>query len=334
MQAGQIAQAKSSIQLTSLEKKDPGENMVRLKIQACGVCHSDSFSVDGGFPGIKYPIVPGHEIVGIVDEIGEGVHRLKKGDRVGVGWHGGHCNICTSCRKGDFITCDKLQTPGITYNGGYAEYGIFPETVCAMVPENISSSEAAPLLCAGVTTFNALRHSGAQSGDVVVILGVGGLGHLGLQFANKMGFHTVAVARGKDKKEMAIKLGAAQYIDSEGEDTVAALKKLGGAKVVLATVTQSSAMSPLINALGLDGKLLIVGAGFESLTVAPLQLLGKRLSISGWPSGTGKDSEECMQFCCLTGIRPMIEPFPFNQVNAAYEHMMSGKARFRAVLEF
>jgi D-arabinose 1-dehydrogenase-like Zn-dependent alcohol dehydrogenase len=333
-QAAQIMKPKSGLQLGSAEIKNPDNTMVRLKIEACGICHSDSIAFEGLFPNIKYPIVPGHEIVGIVDAIGPNVSRLKKGDRVGVGWHGGHCGICASCRSGDFITCEKLQTPGITFDGGYAEYGLFPENACAMVPKNMDAAEAAPLLCAGVTTFNALRHSGARGGDLVVVLGIGGLGHLGVQFASKMGFHTVAIARGKDKRDMAMKLGAAEYIDSQSQDIVAEIKKLGGAKVVLATVTQSEAMSPLIDALAVDGKLLIVGAGFESLTVTPIQLLMARRSIVGWPSGTAKDSEECMQFCSQTGIRPMIERFPFKDASAGYERMMSGKARFRAVLEF
>ncbi len=246
--------------------------MVRIKIEACGICHSDSFTVEGALPGIQYPIAPGHEIVGTVDAIGTNVSRLKKGDRVGVGWHGGHCGICASCRSGDFITCEKLQIPGITCNGGYAEYAVFPENVCALVPTNISPSEAAPLLCAGVTTFNALRHAGVMGGDLVVILGIGGLGHLAVQFASKMGFHTAAIARGKDKRDMAMKLGATEYIDSQGQDVVAELKKLGSVKVVLATVTKSDAMSPLIDALGVNGKLLIVGAGFESLKVTPVQI--------------------------------------------------------------
>lgn len=334
MQAAQIVKPKNGLQINSIEIKKPGNNMVRLKIEACGVCHSDSFAFEGTFPGLKYPVVPGHEIVGIVDEVGPGVRRFKKGDRVGVGWHGGHCGICTSCRAGDFITCEQLQIPGITCDGGYAEYAVFPEIACAIVPQNLPASEAAPLLCAGVTTFNALRHSGAVGGDLVVILGIGGLGHLGIQFASKMGFHTIAVARGAEKRDLAIKLGAAQYIDSQTQDVVAELKKLGGAKVVLATVTNSNAMSPLVDALAIDGKLLIVGAGFESLSVTPVQLLMGRLSICGWPSGTSKDSEECMQFCAQTGIRPMIECFPFKDAAAAYERMMSGKARFRAVLEF
>jgi D-arabinose 1-dehydrogenase-like Zn-dependent alcohol dehydrogenase len=334
MNAARVTGPRTELKVGSVEIKDPDDYSVRLKIEACGVCHSDNLLIEGAFPGIKYPVVPGHEIVGIIDALGTKATRFKKGDRVGVGWHGGHCALCVPCRKGDFVACEKLQIPGINCDGGYAEYAVFSENVCASVPHELTSSEAAPLLCAGVTTFNALRHSGAQSGDTVAILGIGGLGHLGVQFANKMGFRTIAIARGKDKRDLALKLGASRYLDSQGEDVVAELKKMGGAKVVLATVTSSPAMSPLIEALSLDGRLVIVGAGFESLSVTPLQLIGSRRSIVGWPSGTGRDSEECMQFCAQTGIRPMIERFPFKEAQAAFQHMMSGKARFRAVLEF
>lgn len=334
MQAVQVAKAKDSLKLSPVEIKKPEGKMVKLKVEACGICHSDSFPIEGGFPGQKYPIVPGHEIVGVIEEVGPDVQLFKKGDRVGVGWYAGHCGICNPCRHGDFGTCEKMQVPGINCDGGYAEYAVFPEMACAAVPDKLSSAEAAPLLCAGVTTFNALRYSGAIGGDTVVILGIGGLGHLAVQFANKMGFHTIAVARGEDKKPLALKLGAAQYFDSQKQDVVAEIKKLGGAKVVLATVTQTEAMSPLVNALSINGKLLIIGAGFESLDVTPVQLLMGRLSISGWPSGTAVHSEECMQFCAQTGIRPMIEKFAFKDVNAAYQKMLSGKARFRAVLEF
>jgi D-arabinose 1-dehydrogenase-like Zn-dependent alcohol dehydrogenase len=311
----------------------PTGRNVMLKVIACGICHSDSFPVAGTWPGLKYPIVPGHEIIGTVVEVGPDAVRFKKGDRVGVGWHGGHCLECISCRSGDFITCAKLQTPGITLAGGYAEYATFAEDVCAVVPKELDSAEAAPLVCAGVTTFNALRHSGARPGDVVAILGIGGLGHLGVQFADKMGFKTVAIARGDDKKEFAHKLGAWQYINSERQDAAEELRKVGGAKVVLATATSTKAMSPLVDGLSVDGRLLIVGAGMEPLDVPPIKLLGGRKSITGWPSGTGRDSEECMSFAAQTGIRPMIERFPFEKVAEAYDRMMSGKARFRVVLE-
>jgi len=312
----------------------PKGRQVMLKVLACGVCHSDSFTVQGTWPGLKYPLAPGHEIIGTVVEVGPDATRLKKGDRVGVGWHGGHCGECVSCRSGDFITCSKLQVPGLSCNGGYAEYVTFAEDVCAVVPAELDTLEAAPLVCAGITTFNALRHSGAKAGDVVAILGLGGLGHLGVQFANKMGFKTVAIARGDDKKEFAHKLGALHYINSEKQDAAAELNKLGGAKVVLATATSTKAMTPLVDGLAVGGRLVIVGAGMEPLDVIPIKLLGARRSICGWPSGTGKDSEECMSFAAQTGVRPMIERFPFDKAPEAYERMMSGKARFRVVLEF
>ncbi|HEY9792952.1 MAG TPA: zinc-binding dehydrogenase, partial [Candidatus Obscuribacterales bacterium] len=257
----------------------------------------------------------------------------KKGDRVGVGWHGGHCAECNACRSGDFICCERLEIPGINRDGGYAEYVVFPESVCARVPDGMDSAEAAPLLCAGVTTYNSLRHAGAMPGDTVAILGLGGLGHLGVQFAAKMGFRTVGIARGSEKADFAKKLGAHHYIDSEKADAVEQLKQLGGAKVILSTVTSSRAVTPWVEGLGLNGKLVLVGADIEPLGINPVQLLGQRKSIVGWPSGTGKDSEECLEFCALTGIRPMIERFPFSKAKEAYDRMMSGKARFRAVIE-
>ncbi len=334
MQAAQVTEPNKGFKIGAIERKSPTGNEVMLKVQACGICHSDSFPHHGHFPGLVYPIIPGHEIVGIVEEVGPDAKRLKKGDRVGVGWHGWHCQVCANCRSGDFIACEKLLTPGISMQGGYAEYATFSELVCAMVPEKLTSSEAAPLMCAGVTTFNALRHAGAQPGDAVAVLGVGGLGHLGVQFANKMGFHTIAIARGQNKKKMSLELGAHQYIDSESQDVAAELKKLGGAKIVLATVTSTKAMSPTVEGLCLGGKLLVVGAGLEPFDVTPIQLIGGRKSIMGWPSGSAKDSEECMKYCALTGIRPMLERFPFKDVEKAYECMISGKARFRAVIEY
>jgi D-arabinose 1-dehydrogenase-like Zn-dependent alcohol dehydrogenase len=333
-QVVEIAGAGKPMEFKQRAIKEPAPHHVLLKVQACGVCHSDSFSMDGHFPGLAYPCIPGHEIVGIVTEIGPGATRFKVGDRVGVGWHAGHCGVCNSCRSGDFVTCPKLQTPGINCDGGYAEYAAFPEEVCATVPEALDSLEAAPLMCAGVTTFNAVRHSGARPGDVVAVLGLGGLGHLGVQFANKMGFHTVGIARGDEKGDFAKQLGAHAYINSEKDDVAKKLQDLGGAKVVLATVTSSKAMSPVVNGLGVNGRLVIVGAGFEGLDVSPVQLLGARKTIAGWPSGTGRDSEDCMRFAALTGVRTMIEKYPFSQAKEGYERMMSGKARFRVVLDF
>ncbi len=329
-----VAKPKAGLNLIENTIGQPKANEVRLKVEACGVCHSDSFALEGTFPNAHYPLVPGHEIVGIVDSVGTDVKRIKPGDRVGVGWFGGNCGHCLGCRQGDFICCSELEIPGITRNGGYSEYAVFAESACAIVPKGLKTTEAAPLMCAGVTTFNALRHSGAKPGDVVAVLGIGGLGHLGVQFANKMGFHTVAIARGEDKKALALKLGAAVYIDSEKQDIAAELNKLGGARVVLATATSTKAMTACVGGLGIEGKLLIVGAGMDPLNVLPVQLISKRNSISGWPSGTARDSEECLEFCELTGIRPMIETFTFDKFQEAYDRMMSGKARFRAVITF
>lgn len=331
--AAQVSKANGALEFVEKDYSSIPPGSVRLKVHACGVCHSDSFAVHGGFPGLSYPIVPGHEIVGTIDGVGEGVGRLKQGDRVGIGWHGDHCHVCDSCRKGDFITCDKLSTPGITTDGGYSEYVIFPEDACALVPESLSSSEAAPLMCAGVTTYNSLRNAGAKPGDVVAVLGLGGLGHLGVQFANKMGFKTVAIARGDDKESFAKELGAHAYINSEKADAVDSLNKLGGAKVILSTITNSDAMTPWVGALAKDGRLLIVGADVKPLQISPILLIGARRSITGWPSGTARDSEDCMNFCALMNIRPMIESYPFDKAAEAYDRMMSGKARFRVVIE-
>ncbi len=332
--AAQLVKPNTKLEFVSKNYAAPAARQVRIKIEACGVCHSDSFTFLGAFPGTVYPAVPGHEVVGIVDAVGDGVSRLKKGDRVGIGWHGGHCHECISCRSGDFIACIKLQTPGITINGGYAEYANFAEEVCALVPPELSPSEAAPLMCAGVTTYNALRNAGARPGDIVAILGMGGLGHLGIQFANKMGFRTIAIARGSDKAAFAKQLGAHHYIDSEAADAVDNLSKLGGAKVLLSTITNSDAMSPWVDALAINGRMILVGADMKPMQVSPVTMLRGRRSVTGWPSGTAKDSEDCLKFAALMGVRPMIEKFPFDKAQEAYERMMSGKARFRVVLEF
>ena len=311
----------------------PGHDEIRIRVQACGVCHSDMFTVTGAFPGIQYPRVPGHEVIGIIDFVGADVPDWKQGMRVGVGWHGGHCGHCSSCRRGDFITCSVGQIPGISYDGGYAEYMIAPFEALALVPDELKSEDAAPLLCAGITTFNALRHSGAHAGDLVAILGVGGLGHLGVQFASRMGFRTVAVARGADKGPLARKLGADIYIDSTVQNAAEELTRLGGAKVILATVTDAKSMGAAIAGLGVDGKLLVVGASGESIEVSPLLLIGARRSITGWPSGTSSDSEDTLNFSVQSNVRPMIEVFPLAKAAQAYEHMMSGKARFRVVVK-
>ena len=277
--------------------------------------------------------MPGHEIAGVIDAVGAGVAGWKEGQRVGVGWHGGHCGYCDSCRRGDFVTCQiSLQIPGISYDGGYAEYMTTPAGALALIPEGLSAVEAGPLMCAGVTTFNPLRNSGARPGDLIAVLGVGGLGHLGIQFAAKMGFRTVAIARGMDKEPLARKLGAWAYIDSKAQDPSAELLKLGGAKIILATVTNGDAMSAVLGGLGVNGKLIIVGAAAEPLQVAGIPLLLGRRSILGWPSGSSIDSQDTLSFSLLTGVRAMTEIFPLERAAEAYDHMMSGKARFRAVL--
>ncbi|MEA3139403.1 MAG: hypothetical protein QOK23_1572 [Gammaproteobacteria bacterium] len=332
MKAVQVAKPNAGLEVVERGVPDPKARQVRIKVQACGVCHSDMFTVAGAFPGIQYPRVPGHEVVGIIDALGADVPDWKQGMRVGVGWHGGHCGHCSSCRRGDFITCTQGQIPGISYDGGYAEYMIAPFEALASIPDDLKSEDAAPLLCAGITTFNALRHSGARTGDLVAVLGVGGLGHLGVQFAAKMGFKTVAIARGADKGPLAKKLGAHVYIDSTSQNAAEELTKLGGAKVILATVTDAKSMSSVVAGLGIDGKLVVLGASADPIEVSPLLLIGARRSIAGWPSGTAPDSEDTLRFSVLSNVRPMIETFPLADAAAAYEHMMSGKARFRVVL--
>ena len=329
----QVTRPNGPLEIVEREISDPGVGSVRIKIEACGVCHSDSFTKEGTWPGIQYPRVPGHEIAGVIDAMGIGVVGWTLGQRVGVGWHGGHCGYCDSCRRGDFVTCQiALQVPGIAYNGGYAEYMIAPAGALALIPEELSAVEAGPLMCAGITTFNSLRSSGARPGDLVAVIGVGGLGHLGIQFAAKMGFKTVAIARGKDKEPLVRKLGAQHYIDNQTQDAAAELVKLGGAKVILATVTSGKAMSAVLGGLAVNGKLIVIGASDEPLEVnGNLMLMGRR-SIMGWPSGTSIDSQDTLAFSVLTGVRAMSEVFPLERAAEAYEHMMSGKARFRAVL--
>lgn len=333
MRAVQVTRPKGSLEIVEREIPDPGAGWVRVKVEACGICHSDAMTKEGTWPGIEYPRVPGHEIAGNIDAIGPGVLGWTRGQRVGVGWHGGHCGYCDSCRRGDFVTCQvALQIPGIAYDGGYAEYMIAPAGALALIPDGLSSVDAAPLVCAGVTTFNSLRNSGARPGDLVAILGIGGLGHLGVQFAAKMGFNTVAIARGLDKEPLARKLGANSYIDSHAQDPAKELLKLGGAKVVLATVTNGDAMSAVLGGLGVNGKLIILGAAAEPLQVPGIPLLMGRRSVLGWPSGRSIDSQDTLFFSAQTGVRSMNEVFPLARAPEAYDHMMSGKARFRAVL--
>jgi D-arabinose 1-dehydrogenase-like Zn-dependent alcohol dehydrogenase len=332
MKAAQVTWPGGPIELVEREVPQPGAGEVRVRVQACGVCHSDVFTKEGHWPGIQYPRVPGHEIAGIVDEVGAGVSGWVKGQRVGVGWYGGHCGHCPACRRGDFINCEYLPIPGISYDGGYEEYMVAPADALALMPDGISVEEAAPLLCAGITTYNALRHSGALPGDLVAIQGVGGLGHLGIQFANKFGYKVAAVSRGADNAALARKLGAHHYIDSQASNPAEELKKLGGARVILATAPSGKAMTALFDGLGTDGKMVVVGASTEPIQVTPIQLISGRRSLQGWPSGTSADSEDTLNFAVLSGVRPMIEKFPLPRADEAYERMMSGKAEYRVVL--
>ena len=333
MRIARVREPKGPIELTDTRVPEPGAGAVRIKVEACGICHSDSITKEAILPGIQYPRAPGHEVAGVVDALGAGVAGWKEGQRVGVGWHGGHCGYCDSCRRGDFVTCQiAFQIPGVSYDGGYADYIIAPAGTLAAIPDGLSAVDAAPIMCAGVTTFNPLRHSGARPGDTVAILGIGGLGHLGVQFASKMGFKTVAIARGQDKGPLARKLGADEYIDSQAGDPAAALLKLGGARVILATVTSAPAMAAVIGGLAVNGKLIIVGAPSEPLTVPVIPILFGRRSIVGWPSGSSIDSQDTLAFAAQTGVRPLTETFPLERAAEAYERMLSGKARFRVVL--
>jgi D-arabinose 1-dehydrogenase-like Zn-dependent alcohol dehydrogenase len=332
MRAVQVPQAKGPFEIVEREIPEPQAGWVRIKVQACGICHSDSLVKEGQWPGIQYPRVPGHEVIGIVDAVGSGVAEWKSGQRVGVGWHGGHCGHCDPCRRGDFFACQvALLTTGISFDGGYADYMIAPAEALALVPEELSSVESAPLMCAGITTFDALRNSGARPGDVVAVLGIGGLGHLGVQFAAKMGFKTVAIARGKDKGPLAKKLGAIHYVDSREKNPAEELSKLGGAKVVIATVTNADAMTAALGGLAANGVLMVIGAA-GPLSVDPILLIGGRRSVKGWYSGTSIDSQDTLQFSASNGIQSMNEIYPLEKVTEAYERMMSGKARFRVVL--
>jgi D-arabinose 1-dehydrogenase-like Zn-dependent alcohol dehydrogenase len=328
-----VTRPKGAFELVEQPIPEPGPGRVRIKVEACGICHSDAVTKEAIFPGIQYPRAPGHEVAGVVDAIGTGVAGWRTGQRVGLGWHGGHCGHCDSCRRGDFVTCQvAFQMPGVSYDGGYGDYVIAPAGALAAIPDGLSSVEAAPLMCAGVTTFNPLRHSGARPGDLVAILGIGGLGHLGVQFAAKMGFQTVAIARGEDKRPLALELGAHHYIDSQASDPAAELVKLGGARIVLATVTNAAAMSSVLGGLAVDGKLIIVGVPAEPLEVPIVPLVFGRRAIVGWPSGSSIDSQETLAFAAHAGVRPMTEVFPLDRAAEGYERMMSGKARFRVVL--
>jgi D-arabinose 1-dehydrogenase-like Zn-dependent alcohol dehydrogenase len=332
MKVAQISKPGAGFELVEREVPKPGAGQVRIKVQACGVCHSDVLTVEGAWPGIQYPRVPGHEVAGVIDAVGAGVSTWKKGQRVGVGWHGGQDNTCPECRRGDFRNCRNLKIAGISYDGGYQEYMVAPVEALAAIPDSLKDAEAAPLLCAGITTYNALRHSGAFPGDLVAVQGIGGLGHLGVQFANKFGYKVAAIGRGPEDAALAKKLGATVYIDSKATNAAEELQKLGGAKVILATAPSSKAMSELINGLGPNGKLMVVGATFDPIEVTPVQLINGSKSIQGWSSGTPTDSEDTLRFAELSGVRPMIETYPLEKAAEAYARMMSGKAEFRVVL--
>jgi len=333
MRAVQVARPNGPFELVEREIPEPRAGSVRVRVEACGVCHSDALTKEGSFPGLQYPRIPGHEIVGTIDAVGVGVTAWTRGERVGVGWHGGHCGQCDNCRRGNFFACELgVPVTGAHYDGGYAEYMIASVSGLARMPEDLSSVEAAPLMCAGLTTYNALRNSGARGGDLVAVLGLGGLGHLGVQFAVKMGFRTVAVARGQDKEPLARKLGAWHYLDTQSTDAAAELTKMGGARIILATVTNADAMSAMIGGLGPNGTLLVLGAPHEALSVSAFPLISGQRSVKGWYSGTSIDSQDTLSFSVLTGVRPMNEVFPLEKAAEAYERMMSGKARFRVVL--
>jgi D-arabinose 1-dehydrogenase-like Zn-dependent alcohol dehydrogenase len=332
MKVAVISKPGADFEIVERKIPEPGRGEVRIKVQACGVCHSDVLTKEGLWPGIEYPRVPGHEVAGLIDEVGEGVSAWKVGQRVGVGWHGGHDNTCRECRRGDFRNCRNGKVTGISYDGGYQEYMLAPVEALAAIPDTLSDADAGPLLCAGITTYNSLRHSGAMPGDLVAVQGIGGLGHLGVQYANKFGYKVAAIGRGPENATLAKKLGAAVYIDSAATKPAEELQKMGGAQVILATAPNSKAMSELIDGLGPNGKLLVVGAAFEPIEVTPLQLINGSRALQGWAAGTPADSEDTLNFSVLTGVRPMIETYPLAKAAEAYDRMMSGKAQFRVVL--
>lgn len=332
MKAAQIGKPGGDFELVERDIPEPGVGEVRVKVDACGICHSDVFVKEGHWPGVQYPRVPGHEIGGSVDAVGDHVFNWKKGQRVGVGWHGGHCFVCEQCRSGDFAMCVNRKVTGFDFDGGYAEYMIAPAAVLAAIPDELPAEEAGPFMCAGVTVYNALRNSGARGGDVVAVHGIGGLGHLGVQYARQMGFKTVAIGRGKDKEPLATKLGAHHYIDTDAGDAVKELKKFGGARVILATAPNAKAISALVDGLSPSGTLVVPAAPNEPLTISMASMISGRRSVAGCYSGTGKDSQDTLEFSALTGVHPMIEKYPLSRVSEAYERMHSGKVRFRVVL--
>jgi D-arabinose 1-dehydrogenase-like Zn-dependent alcohol dehydrogenase len=327
-----ISKADAPFEIIEREIPQPGAGQVRIKVDACGICHSDSLVKNGLFPGLQYPRSPGHEISGRIDALGSGVTQWTTGQRVGVGWHGGHCFICEPCRRGDFILCRNGKITGISFDGGYGEYTVVPAEAVAAMPDGISADDAAPLLCAGITVFNSMRNSGTRSGELVAVQGIGGLGHLGVQYARQMGFHTVAIGRGADKEPLARKLGAHAYIDSGAADPALELKKMGGAKLILATAPDAKSISSIVTGLAEAGKLLVVGVPHDPITVNVMLIVGEKLAIQGWPSGSAIDSEDTLRFSVLNGVRPMIEKYPLEKVSEAYDQMISGRVRFRVVL--
>jgi len=331
MKVAQVPKAGGDFEIVEREIPKPGAGQVLIKVQACGICHSDVLTKNG-WPGIQYPRVPGHEVAGIIHELGMGVSAWKLGQRVGVGWHGGQDGTCLSCRRGDFRNCRNVLIPGISYDGGYQQYMVAPIEALAAIPDSLSDVEAAPLLCAGITTFNALRHSGAYPSDLVAVQGIGGLGHLGIQFANKFGYKVAAIGRGSENAALAKKLGASVYIDSKATDAAKELQKMGGAQVILATAPSSKAMSELIDGLGPNGKLMVVGATIDPIEVTPVQLIFGSKAVQGWAAGTPTDSEDTMRFAELSGVRAMVETYPLEKAGEAYARMMSGRAQFRVVL--
>lgn len=332
MKAVQISKAGGDFEVVERQLPAPGVAQVRVKVEACGICHSDAVVKDGMWPGLQYPRVPGHEIAGRIDAIGADVTGWTEGQRVGVGWHGGHCFTCTPCRRGDFAMCVNRKVTGIDFDGGYAEYLIAPSAALAAIPDVLPAEEAGPFMCAGVTVYNALRHCGARPGDVVAIHGIGGLGHLGVQYARRMGFQTIAIGRGSDKASLARQLGAHDYIDGTATDAVAGLQALGGARVILATAPDAAAISALVNGLSVNGTLLVPAAPAAPLTVNVLPLIMGRRSVAGWYSGTARDSQDTLEFSALSSVHPMVETYPLQRAAEAYEQMHSGNARFRAVL--
>ena len=332
MKAAQISKPGADFELVERDIPEPGAGQVRVKVEACGICHSDFVVKEGLWPGLQYPRVPGHEVAGRIDAVGSNVPQWKTGQRVGVGWHGGHDFVCEQCRRGDFAMCVNRKVTGIDFDGGYAEYMIAPAEAVAAIPDELPAEEAGPFMCAGVTVYNALRNSGARGGDIVAVHGIGGLGHLGVQYARRMGFHTVALGRGKDKEALAKKLGAHRYIDTEASEVVTELQKLGGARVILATAPSAKAISALVDGLAPSGNLLVPAAPNEPLTMSVLPLVMGRRSVVGWYSGTAKDSQDTLEFSASTGVHPMIEKYPLSHVSEAYQQMHSGKVRFRVVL--